>query len=229
MRNFVAVFISLLMLLLCTLSVSSAEISLNGNTVAVSDAPDNSTLIIAFYKNGILSDVNTFNGSGTITADISDKADDADVIKAFLWDLDTIKPLDNATDITSDTADDTEEIFDRVYITVNGTTLTAVLEDNSSAAAFVELLKQGDITIDMSDYGNFEKVGSLGTSLPRNDEQITTEAGDLILYQGNSITIYYDTNSWSFTRLGKIENVTSEELKSVLGSGDVTAVFSLYA
>ncbi len=229
MRNFVAVFISLLMLLLCTLSVSSAEISLNGNAVAVSDAPDNSTLIIAFYKNGILSDVNTFNGSGTITADISDKADDADVIKAFLWDLDTIKPLDNATDITSDTADDTEEIFDRVYITVNGTTLTAVLEDNSSAAAFVELLKQGDITIDMSDYGNFEKVGSLGTSLPRNDEQITTEAGDLILYQGNSITIYYDTNSWSFTRLGKIENVTSEELKSVLGSGDVTAVFSLYA
>ena len=103
--------------------------------------------------------------------------------------------------------------------------LTATLADNSSALAFYELLKKAPVTIKMHDYGNFEKVGPLGTTLPRNDTQITTTAGDIILYQGNQITIYYDTNSWSFTRLGKIDGVTKTELKRILGKGDVTAVF----
>ena len=79
----------------------------------------------------------------------------------------------------------------------------------------------------MHDYSNFEKVGSLPEELPRNDEQITTESGDLILYQGNQFVIYYDTNSWNFTRLGKIKDVTQEELKTILGTGNVTAVLSL--
>ena len=105
--------------------------------------------------------------------------------------------------------------------------LTATLADNSSAVAFYELLKKGPLTVDMHDYGSFEKVGSLGTSLPRNDTQITTTAGDIILYQGNQITIYYDTNSWNFTRLGKIDGVTQTELKKILGKGDVTAVFEI--
>ena len=105
--------------------------------------------------------------------------------------------------------------------------LTATLADNSSALAFYELLKKAPVTIKMRDYGNFEKVGPLGTSLPRNDTQITTTAGDIILYQGNQITIYYDKNSWNFTRLGKVDGVTQAELKKVLGKGDVTAVFNL--
>ena len=105
--------------------------------------------------------------------------------------------------------------------------LTATLADNSSARAFYELLEKGPVTIKMSDYGNFEKVGPLGTSLPRNDTQITTSAGDIILYQGNQITIYYDTNSWSFTRLGKVDGVTQTELKKILGKGDVSAVFEI--
>jgi hypothetical protein len=105
--------------------------------------------------------------------------------------------------------------------------LTATLADNSSATAFYELLEKGPVTIKMHDYGSFEKVGSLGTSLPRNDTQITTAAGDIILYQGNQITIYYDTNSWNFTRLGKVDEVTQAELKKILGKGDVTAVFSV--
>ncbi len=103
--------------------------------------------------------------------------------------------------------------------------LTATLADNSSAMAFYELLEKGPVTIRMTDYGNFEKVGPLGTKLPRNDTQITTQAGDIILYQGNQITIYYDTNSWNFTRLGKVDEVTQAELKKILGKGDVTAVF----
>ena len=68
---------------------------------------------------------------------------------------------------------------------------------------------------------------TLGTKLPRNDTQITTQAGDIILYQGNQITIYYDTNSWNFTRLGKVDGVTQAELKKILGKGNVTAVFSV--
>ena len=111
--------------------------------------------------------------------------------------------------------------------------LTATLADNSSATTFYQLLEKGPVTVDMHDYGSFEKVGSLGTSLPRNDSQITTEAGDIILYQGNQITIYYDTNSWNFTRLGKVvtadssTTITQAELKKILGKGDVTAVFEI--
>ena len=111
--------------------------------------------------------------------------------------------------------------------------LTATLVDNSSAVAFYELLKKGPLTVDMHDYGSFEKVGPLGTTLPRNDTQITTTAGDIILYQGNQITIYYDTNSWNFTRLGKVvstsstTSITQAELKKILGKGNVTAVFSV--
>ena len=116
-----------------------------------------------------------------------------------------------------------------IQITSDGgkSKLTATLVDNSSAVAFYELLKKGPLTVDMHDYGSFEKVGPLGTKFPRNDTQITTQAGDIILYQGNQITIYYDTNSWNFTRLGKVDGVTQAELKKILGKGDVTAVFSV--
>ena len=88
-------------------------------------------------------------------------------------------------------------------------------------------MAKGDLTICMSDYGNFEKVGNLGATLPRNDTRITTGPGDIILYQGNSITIYYDTNTWSFTRLGKINGVTREQLLAALGKDSVQVTFSL--
>ncbi len=113
------------------------------------------------------------------------------------------------------------------YIIANNRTFTAEFAVNSSADAFRELLSSGDVTIKMSDYGNFEKVGSLGTTLPRNDENITTEPGDIILYQGNSVTVYYDENTWNFTRLGKINNVTKELLLETLGEDDVEITFSL--
>ncbi len=112
-------------------------------------------------------------------------------------------------------------------ITVGDTIFTATLADNSSAEALKEMLMEEPLTIDMSDYGNMEKVGSIGKSLPENNEQITTEAGDIILYQGNSLVIYYDTNTWNFTRLGKINDVTQAELKEALGDGDVIVTFSI--
>lgn len=76
-----------------------------------------------------------------------------------------------------------------IYVRVNGSVLKIIPTANSSAAAFVELLKKGDVTVKMHDYGGFEKVGPLGTELPQNNERITTEPGDVILYQGDKITI----------------------------------------
>ena len=110
-------------------------------------------------------------------------------------------------------------------ITVGNHTLSATFENNSSAAAFRELLSQNPVTIEMEDYGGFEKVGPLGTELTRNDTQITTEPGDVILYQGNQITIYYGTNSWNFTRLAKIDDPSG--LREKLGDGTVSVTFSL--
>ena len=112
-------------------------------------------------------------------------------------------------------------------ITAGDTTFTATFADNSSVEALKELLAEGPLTINMSDYASMEKVGPIGTSLPRNDEQITTGAGDIILYQGNSLVIYYDTNSWNFTRIGKINDVTQAELLEAFGDGEVTVTFSL--
>lgn len=107
--------------------------------------------------------------------------------------------------------------------------LTAELVQNSSTQALIEMLSAGPVTINMNDYAGMEKVGPFPKSLPRNDEQISTDACDLILYQGNSFVIYYDTNSWNFTRLGKIKNVTKQELREILGNGSITAVLSLPA
>lgn len=108
-----------------------------------------------------------------------------------------------------------------------GETFTATLVDNSSTRALKEQLAKGDITVEMEDYADMEKVGSLGISLPRNDCRTTTGPGDLILYQGHNLVIYYDTNSWNFTRLGKIDNVDGAQLKSALGEGGVTVTLSL--
>ena len=115
----------------------------------------------------------------------------------------------------------------KLKIHVNDTTFTATLEENSSAKAFAEFLAQGDLTLDMHDYGSFEKVADLPRSFPRNDTQIDTDAGDIILYQGNSITIYYDKNSWNFTRLARIDNVNKKRLQQILGKGNVKATFSV--
>ena len=120
-----------------------------------------------------------------------------------------------------------KETETKMNIEVNGHLLTATLADNFSAKAFAELIKSEPLTIEMNDYGSFEKVGKLPQSLPRSDEHISTEAGDIMLYQGNQVTIFYDTNSWSYTKLGKIDNVTQAELKEILGTGSTSITFSL--
>ena len=114
-------------------------------------------------------------------------------------------------------------------ITVGDYELLATFEDNSSAEEFKQLLAQGPVTVEMDDYGGFEKVGTLDCKLPTCDEQITTEPGDLILNQGQQLALYYDTNTWDFTRLGKIENTSKQALLETLGQGSVTVTLSLAA
>ncbi len=117
----------------------------------------------------------------------------------------------------------------KLYLTIDGVTKTATLVSNSSVDALIKQLEQGDITYEAHDYGNFEKVGELGYSFPQNNEQITTQAGDLILYQGNHLCIYYDTNSWSFTRLGRLDNMSQSDIKQWVkaGGGNVSVTLSL--
>lgn len=113
----------------------------------------------------------------------------------------------------------------QMNVQVSGSTFTATLEENEAVDALVEMMEQGPVTIQMSDYSGFEKVGPLGTSLPTSNQQTTTQAGDIVLYQGNQIVMFYGSNSWSYTRLGHIDDLTGWE--EALGSGDVTVTFSL--
>lgn len=107
----------------------------------------------------------------------------------------------------------------KLYLTIGGVTKTATLVNNSSTEALVAQLQQGNITYEAHDYGNFEKVGPLGYTFPENNEQINTVPGDLILYQGSNLCIYYDTNSWHFTRIGKLDNMTQAEIKTWVNAG----------
>lgn len=117
----------------------------------------------------------------------------------------------------------------KMYITIDGKTLPVQLADNSATQALVAALQEGDITYETHDYGGFEKVGALGRSLPTNNTQITTQAGDVILYSGNQIVLFYGSNSWSYTRLGRMEYSTQAELESFLkaGQGNVMVTLSL--
>ena len=99
-------------------------------------------------------------------------------------------------------------------------------EDNESVETLKSLAKQGDITIQMSMYGGFEQVGSLGESLPRNDKQTTTKSGDIVLYSGNQIVIFYGSNSWAYTRLGHISDKDESQMEELLSNGDETVTIS---
>ena len=120
---------------------------------------------------------------------------------------------------TQDDGSQNEQEITKMYVTIYDNKLEVTLADNSSVNALVELLKRGDITYTANDYGGFEKVGDIGHSLPQNNTSIDTEAGDVILYQGRNICLYYGNNSWSFTRIGWIKGYSTTELRNLLGAG----------
>ena len=115
----------------------------------------------------------------------------------------------------------------KVTLTVEGNSMTATLVDNEATRELKELLEKGPITIQMSDYGGFEKVGSLPQSFTISNSQITTDPGDIMLYQGSNMVIFYGSNSWSYTRLGKIDGATADNLRQFLGSSDISLTLSL--
>lgn len=113
----------------------------------------------------------------------------------------------------------------KMNVQVGNATFTAALEKNVAVDAFVGMMKQAPVVIQMRDYAGFEKVGSLGRNLPSDDRQITTHEGDIVLYSGSQIVLFYGSNAWSYTRLGKIEDLTG--WKDALGSGEITVTFSM--
>lgn len=113
----------------------------------------------------------------------------------------------------------------KINVIVNDITFTASLEQNEAVDALLDMMNDGPVTINMQDYEGFEKVGSLPTSLPTQDQRVTTQPGDIVLYQGNQIVMFYGTNSWSYTRLGHIDNLSGWQ--EALGNENVTTVLSL--
>ena len=121
-----------------------------------------------------------------------------------------------------------EDMTEKLYITIGNQTLPVTLVKNNATEALMAALAANPITYEADDYGGFEKVGALGMSLPTNNQQLTTQAGDVILYSGNQIVLFYGSNSWSYTRLGRIEYESLEQLKSFLkaGQGRVSVTLS---
>ena len=130
-----------------------------------------------------------------------------------------------APESPAETTAEAEDAAMKMNVQVGDSVFAATLEDNAAVDALVEMMKEAPVTIQMSDYAGFEKVGPLDTSLPASNSQTTTQAGDIVLYQGDQIVIFYGSNSWSYTRLGRIDDLTG--WAEALGSGDVTVTFSV--
>ena len=113
-----------------------------------------------------------------------------------------------------------------LQMTIGSTPVAVSWEDNEAVQALKELCDGQPLTIQMSMYGGFEQVGSIGTNLPANDVQTTTAAGDIVLYSGNQMVVFYGSNSWAYTRLGHITDKTNEELTQLLSNGNVTVTLS---
>ena len=163
--------------------------------------------------------------SKTEITDNSSAESDTDIIKQ----IEETKSSDDETDdqkqtIVMNDSNDFEKDANMI-MTIGDTKVDVSWEDNDSVRELRELASSG-ITIQMSMYGGFEQVGSIGQSVTRNDKQTTTEPGDIVLYSGNQLVVFYGSNSWSYTRLGKI-NLSDEELENLLGNGDVTITLSM--
>lgn len=156
---------------------------------------------------------------------ITDEAESMAELAAGASKTETVPEMETA-DAETDTRNGMEEgTVMNMNVQVGDAVFSATLEENEAVTAFVEMMREGSVVIQMSDYSGFEKVGPLGTSLPASNSQTTTHAGDIVLYNGNQIVIFYGSNSWSYTRLGHIDDLTGWE--EALGNGDVTVTFSL--
>ena len=111
---------------------------------------------------------------------------------------------------------------------IGETAVAVAWEDNDAVRALRELVAEQPLTIEMSMYGGFEQVGSIGTDLPRNDTQTTTQAGDIVLYAGDQMVVFYGSDSWAYTRLGRVTDKTAGEMAELLSGGDVTITVAMF-
>ena len=123
--------------------------------------------------------------------------------------------------------DQTPEQDLSLQMTIGGTPVSVAWEDNESVQALKELCRSQTFTLNMSMYGGFEQVGSIGTTLPQNDVQTTTSAGDIVLYSGNQMVVFYGSNTWSYTRLGHITDQDEDDMTQLLANGDTTITIRL--
>ena len=120
-----------------------------------------------------------------------------------------------------------EEIVEKaLHLYINEKEIAVTWENNESVEALIGLAEENPITVQMSMYGGFEQVGSLGSRLPSDDVQTTTSAGDIVLYSSSQIVIFYGSNSWAYTRLGKAADQTAAQMADLLGNGNVTVTIS---
>lgn len=193
------------------------QISVENDVVTVSGAPENSTLITAFYQGNLLSDVQLYKGSGTITADLTEGMAGADRIKLFLWDMESLRPLAMPTEVQQQNQGEDEN---QITLTVNGQSFAVTLYDNETAE---QLKNKLPMTLHMEDVNGNEKYTVLPDSLPTATETPgTIHAGDLMLYGTNGLVLFYETfqSSYSYTRIGSVAD--AEQLQAILGDGDVT-------
>lgn len=115
----------------------------------------------------------------------------------------------------------------KINITIDDRTMSAVLAENNATKALIEKLTEGPVTITMKNYGGFEKVGALPWSLPTSDSNITTRPGDIMLYTGNNIVIFYGENTWAYTPIGILDTSDAEEIRNFVGNGNKQVTISL--
>ena len=114
-----------------------------------------------------------------------------------------------------------EQEESKMILLINDASVQVAWEDNEAVAALREAVRENPLTIRMSMYGGFEQVGPLGMSLPQSDTRITTDPGDIVLYSGDQMVVFYGSNTWAYTRLGHITDKTQSELTELLSNGDV--------
>ena len=132
-----------------------------------------------------------------------------------------------AETLPQDDVDQTQVKDPELQMTINDTPVTVEWEDNESVQALKELCREQSLTINMSMYGGFEQVGSIGAVLPQNDEQTTTSPGDIVLYSGDQMVVFYGSNSWAYTRLGHITDQSESDMTQLLANGDTTVTVGL--
>lgn len=112
-----------------------------------------------------------------------------------------------------------EAVTMKLYI--NDTEVPVVWENNAAVEALAAEAGKGDIVVKMSMYGGNEQFGPLGKSYPASNHQVTTSNGDIVLFNNDQIVVFYGSNTWSYTRLGKMA-LPEDEVTELLSNGDIT-------